>query len=92
MNLTFIFIIIECVWISISKIFVGQVCYIIQMNSLTNNFFLWMNLYSSWIIDKNYMIDNLHAFNIMASQLNFVEIEMNAKNKYINLLFSSSYS
>ena len=59
-----------------------------QLKSLVNTLFLWNKLYLLRMSDDDSIIENLNAFNIVISQLMFVDIKIIEEEKCISLLCS----
>jgi hypothetical protein len=59
-----------------------------QSKSLTNKLFLWKKMYNLRMKDGDLVTKHLNAYNIVVSQLLFVDIKTSDENKSINSLFS----
>jgi len=57
-----------------------------QSKSLVNKLFLWKKLYNLRMKDGDSVTEHLNAFNIVVSQLAFVDIKISDEDKCINLL------
>jgi hypothetical protein len=59
-----------------------------QSKSLVNIMFLWKKLYNIRMKDGDWVTDHLNAFNIVVSQLLYVDIKIYNEYKCISLFFS----
>jgi len=63
-----------------------------QCKSPVNKKFLWKKLYLLRMNDGNSVRENINSFNIVVSQLFYVDIKVSNEDKWISLLCLSSYS
>eukprot|EP00253_Pinus_taeda_P030226 PITA_30226 len=59
-----------------------------QSKSLVNKLFLWKKLYNLRMKDGDLVTEHLNAFNIVVSQLSYIDIKILDEDKCINLLCS----
>lgn len=81
------FSILECIRGSFGEGFVGLGT-LYQSKSLVNKLFLRKKLYNLRMKDGDSMIEHLNAFNIVVSQLLYVDIKILDEDKCISLFFS----
>lgn len=80
--------IVECIRGRKINGFMGQVRGFVLVKSLVNKLFPWKRMYNLRMRDRDLVIKNMNAFNVVVSQLLYFDINISNEDKYICLLCS----
>src|ERR1700733_12734638 len=82
------FSVAECIMEATVKALWDKLGNLYQSKSLMNKLFLWKKLYNLRMKDGDLVTEHLNAFNIVVSQLAYVDIKISDEDKCISLLCS----